>query len=208
MKQSLFRKLAYRSLSTLSLDGKILDIGGGMDASYPALIGGRHSFTTLNISAETKPDILFDVESGLLPVPDRTYDAALLINILEHVYDTKHVLRESNRILREGGTLVIVVPFLLYVHPSPHDFGRYTRQALERMLSDAGFTEVRIKEIGAGAWSAAYNLLHRFFPWPFTALFEALAVLLDRMTTAIAALLKKGYIPEYYPLGYVIVAKK
>lgn len=48
--------------------------------------------------------------TDLRPVPDSTYDYVLASHVLEHIANPIHALVEWRRVLRPGGTLVVVVP--------------------------------------------------------------------------------------------------
>ncbi len=45
-----------------------------------------------------------------LPLADQSFDGVLLLDVLEHVSDQQAVLREIQRVLKPGGTLVLSVP--------------------------------------------------------------------------------------------------
>ena len=205
---SLFRRLTDAALAELKIDGVILDVGGDVRSGYRRALGGEHRFVTLNFSPQTQPDILFDLASGSWPTPTRTYDAVLLINLLEHLYDYRQALKESGRVLKADGLIVIVVPFLHAVHPSPHDYFRYTAEALERLLTESGFVGVKVTALGRGAWSAAAALPGRLLPSTLARLGEAAAALLDLISRRLAFWLGKKYTGTEYPLGYLVVARK
>tara|TARA_Y100000310_G_scaffold214702_1_gene215624 strand:+ start:14836 stop:15465 length:630 start_codon:yes stop_codon:yes gene_type:complete len=208
MKQSLFRKLTNKKLSTISLSGAVLDIGGSHDASYHKLFQGDYTVTAVNIQKDTDPDVVLDIDTEKLPFNDESYDAVLLINLLEHVYDYKHVLSESYRVLKQEGKLIAVVPFLYYIHPSPNDYFRYSKQALKKILADNNFSSVEVIGIGCGAFSASHNLLHRFFPSFVSVPFEWFARGIDIFLRKSAQLLGKKYDGTEYALGYVVTAQK
>ncbi|HWE51077.1 MAG TPA: class I SAM-dependent methyltransferase, partial [Bryobacteraceae bacterium] len=53
----------------------------------------------------------FDAERDLFPWPDGYFDTVIAGEIIEHMtYDPMHLLLESRRVLREGGTLILTTP--------------------------------------------------------------------------------------------------
>ena len=117
-------------------------------------------------------------------------------------------MEESYRVLKSNGKFIAVVPFLYYIHPSPNDYFRYTKQALKRMLAENNFAEIEVIEIGNGAFSVSHNLIHRFFPSVINILFEKMAVGIDTLFRALAARTGKKYSGSEYPLGYLVKATK
>jgi ArsR family transcriptional regulator len=77
-----------------------------------------------------------------LPVPDRSYDAATLHNVLHFADDPSAALQEAARILRPGGRLIVV------------DFAPHTQEFLRRDHAHRrlGFADTEMKEwfINAG----------------------------------------------------------
>lgn len=209
MSDSLFRKLTYKALKNLSLEGDVLDLGGTRGAYYHELLVKSGNITLVNIDETTKPDIVFDLDTtALLPSNDRQYDGVLLINVLEHIYHYEHLLKESFRVMKPGGTMVIVVPFLHQVHGSPHDYFRYTKEALAMVLYKAGFTGITIREIGPGVCAVRANLLHRFLPGFLSPILEQLALATDLLLIFLARTFGKQYAAKEYPLGYCVEAHK
>ena len=87
-------------------------------------------------------------ELEALPVDDARLDAAMLMLVLHLVVEPENALAEVARVLKSGGRVVIVDML-------PHDRESYRQQMghvrlgfsddyLQRMLTDAGFAEVRI----------------------------------------------------------------
>lgn len=68
-----------------------------------------------------------DVED--IPVNSNSYDAVICLEVLEHVYDVDHVIREIRRVLKSSGWAMLSVPNLAYwryrlqllVGQVPHD---------------------------------------------------------------------------------------
>lgn len=85
----------------------------------------------------TRPDLFGDARR--LPFADRSVDAVILKDVLEHVQGPQAALDECARVLRPGGCLVVWMPFMYPVHDAPHDFQRFTPQGLAAYLAEAGF---------------------------------------------------------------------
>ncbi len=138
------------------IGGKILDIGGGHRPDY---------FSYFEIAEGSSIGVLdgsmtgINFESDRIPHTDESVDTVLLCNVLEHVYNYRHLLSETRRVLNKNGTLVGFVPFLVGYHPDPNDYFRYTKEALMRMGKDAGFSQTDVREVGGGPFMANFNLI-------------------------------------------------
>ena len=205
------RTAEYAVLKQMTLSGNVLDLGGGRDSLYRHLFKGTFSLTMVNKDPEANPDMLHDLEEPL-PFKDETYDGVLLINVLEHIYNFEQLLAESARVLVVGGSIVIAVPFLFPIHPSPKDFWRFTDEALSRMLTEAGFDDINSTVLGSGVFSARALLLQRLLP-PYVRVmynlfFMPLAKLCDAFFVYIARVFHKKYQAGDYALGFLVTAKK
>jgi glycosyltransferase involved in cell wall biosynthesis/SAM-dependent methyltransferase len=114
---------------------------------------------------------LFDAEKDRFPYPDAHFATVLCCELLEHlVEDPMHMLAEVNRVLRDGGHLVLTTPniaslravaavlqgyhpgfFPHYIkpHPSgvvdPRHSREYAPREVRQLLEDAGFEVVRLE---------------------------------------------------------------
>jgi SAM-dependent methyltransferase len=204
------RKEEHNALQNIELQGRVLDLGGDTRSQYQRLFRGTFSIETLNMDSKTRPDVIADLEKPL-PLNDASYNGALLINVLEHVFEYRQLLGECARILKPGGIIVVVVPFIFPYHASPSDFHRYTFETLQRALSFAGFSQVEVHALGSGVCAARWTLLQRLLPGPLqflSLLFGPLAHVFDTMLTALARGTGKKYTPSDYALGYVATARK
>ncbi len=208
---SLLRKLEYEKIAELKIDGKILDLGGDKRSGYYELIKGGHKIDVVNLNPACGADLCFDLEKKF-PLDNNSYDAVLCINVLEHIFDYQNVLSESFRVLKGGGILFGVVPFLFNVHGSPHDYFRYTGAALEKIFSEAGFRNVKIEELGTGVFSVLFQLKYGFYRINFIRnLAMKFHIMLDKiLIQKIFKYLKPdNHLSEkYLPLGYFFAAKK
>ncbi|HWH07273.1 MAG TPA: methyltransferase domain-containing protein [Candidatus Paceibacterota bacterium] len=204
--KSLLRREEYRVLSTLVIDGEILDVGGSTKSGYHELMQGTHTITTANIDAAYGADLIFDAEKAW-PIADESYDAVLFINVLEHLYDHRMALREAYRVLRPGGTLHIAVPFMFNVHGSPNDYFRYTKSALTRLLNDSGFAHAEIRALGTGGFSVMYHTALGLLRWRWLSFpILNLAVALDKAFQRIRP--ENSMDAEHMPLGYYAAARR
>ena len=104
-----------------------------------------------------------DAVAGMPP-----HDAAVLINVLEHIPDDDAVLRELGATLKPGGHLILWVPAYQALY-SDFDrkighYRRYTKNALREQLIRAGYDVPEIRyhnSVGALAWLIAARLMHR-----------------------------------------------
>ncbi len=205
---SLFRRLTHEALQTISFPGDVVDLGGSKTSEYMHIVKKTaKSVTVINLDSRAQPDLFADLEKRL-PCTDQCFDTVLAMNVFEHIYHYQQLLDESSRVLRPHGELVIVVPFLFQIHPSPNDYFRYTRQTWVQLLTEHGFESVVVREIGTGVWAARYQLLHNFLPTVFTIPLQWLAMKMDHLWTALAQKTGKKYTPDLYPLGYLVQARK
>jgi 2-polyprenyl-3-methyl-5-hydroxy-6-metoxy-1,4-benzoquinol methylase len=95
---------------------------------------------------------------------DRSYDLALMLDVLEHIEDDRSALDSARAAIRPGGALVVTVPALPWLW-SRHDeanahFRRYRPRGLREVLTVAGFTVESIRYYFA--WTVAPMLLRRW----------------------------------------------
>ncbi|KND49394.1 MAG: hypothetical protein AB203_04340 [Parcubacteria bacterium C7867-008] len=208
---SLLRLAEHRALRSVSLVGQVLDLGGDANSEYLTFIQGTFSTTRLNLDPKTKPDILHNLEEPL-PIDNATYDGVVLFNVLEHIYAYRDLLKESARVLSPRGKMLVVVPFLFPVHPSPDDFHRFTASTLRRELEGVGISNISIIPLGSGVWSASYVLIDRLLPKPIRFIsfytLRYLVQVLDVLMVHAARLFHKKYDPADYALGYLVTGTK
>jgi SAM-dependent methyltransferase len=91
---------------------------------------------------------LFQAESACLPIADAKFDAALALDVLEHV-DDRVMLAELTRVLRPGASLVLTVPALpslwSYRDEAAGHLRRYTKRHLADLLNEA---QLEIRQVG------------------------------------------------------------
>ncbi|HVW71533.1 MAG TPA: methyltransferase domain-containing protein, partial [Candidatus Paceibacterota bacterium] len=157
-----------------------------------------------------KPDQLADLEQPLA-LPDSSFDSVLLMNLLEHIFEYRALLGECARVVKPGGRIVIVVPYLFPYHASPDDFHRYSASALRRALTAAGYTAVNTVALGTGVFAARWLFIERLLPRPLaflSAIMVPCAHGADWLFSAVARAAGKKYDPADYALGFLVTATK
>ena len=131
--------------------GTVLDLGCG-SRPYENCFNGRvKRWVGADYPASGHPPaarVEVFADAMVLPFSDQSFDTVLCTQVLEHVPEPLDVLRESFRVLRPGGHLVLTAPQYNGLHGEPQDFYRYTKYGLEHLAKKAGFVVRRIEPIG------------------------------------------------------------
>lgn len=145
-----------------SLQGRVLDVGAGQ-APWRELLSkaeyvGVDVDTAGAFGMRRNADISY-YDGKHLPFDDNSFDHVLCTEVLEHVSEPAAFLLEIKRALRQGGTLILTVPWSARLHHLPNDYYRFTPAALEALLESAGFEQTAIIERGNDIAVIANKLL-------------------------------------------------
>ncbi len=99
-----------------------------------------------NCLHDSKADIVADLNKEL-PIENDFADTIVSLNVLEHLYNPQLFLKESFRVLKDDGTIILHIPFQWWVHEAPHDYFRYTPYGLRYLLGEAGFTDIMVQPV-------------------------------------------------------------
>lgn len=200
---------AYARVIADHARGKLLDCGCG-DVPYYGIYQSRVQAVTCidwraSVHGKTHIDQEVDL-NGALPFAAGSFDTVLLADVLEHLAEPTRLLAELARVLAPGGKLLVMVPFLYNIHEQPHDYYRYTRFALERLLSGADLRQVELFAFG-GYPDVLLDLLAKGLS-PNRLLCRAFlfCVLWSMRTSPYQRWRAKTR--ERFPLGYCCVAQK
>lgn len=196
--QSVLRALMNLSLSDETICGKVVDVGGGRHPDYFSFLKKEGGVVIDAVDASINK---IDFEKDVLPYPAASVDTVICCNVLEHIYHYIFLAGEMHRVLKPGGSLVGFVPFLINYHPDPHDYFRYTKESLLRIFTDAGFSKVTVREVGAGPLLLNFNNVVLSLPIFLRPLLLPFYYWADVIVLA----LRPG-LHTRYPMGYIFVA--
>jgi SAM-dependent methyltransferase len=163
------------SLLPVDLDGRILEVGGGIGSMTRRL--ARHGTVTTVEPSQRAFAALCDLAAAdprieavhgtidALP-DDAVFDTAVLVNVLEHVPDDADLLRQVRAHLDPHGRVVCFVPAHTWLHSRFDDrighVRRYRRSGLAEAFGAAGYTVDELRHVnapGALAWFVGARLL-------------------------------------------------
>ncbi|MDR2645918.1 MAG: class I SAM-dependent methyltransferase [Holosporaceae bacterium] len=86
------------------------------------------------------------------PLPDKSYDAVLALNVLEHIKDHSRAVQEIHRILKPGGVFIFEVPYgekLFDTYDAQlHHYRRYSNAQILKLLNESGLERVYFSHLG------------------------------------------------------------
>lgn len=164
---------------------RVLDLGCA-DLHYRRLLPDHVDYRGADLVGNPWADYELSPD-GTVPVPDATFSLVLSTQVLEHVPDPRRYLRECWRLLEPGGTLLLTTHGIMYYHPDPEDYWRWTGEGLAKIIREAGFDIEEIRGL-MGLVAAALQLLQdgslRWVPRPvrrpYIVVMQALMALTDR----------------------------
>ena len=203
--KSMARTLMNHAVAQTIVSGRILDLGSKSDeASYNRFLqrtaGSTMAYSDIQTAGENV--VRIDLEKPFA-ISDASYDTVTCFNTLEHIYHFENVIHEAYRILKPGGTFIGGTPFLVNFHPDPHDYFRYTHEAVEKIFAEAGFTGERMMFLGYGPLTAGTALFLHVLPKFLRPLIVLKVIFFDWIILKF-----KPSQRMRYPLGYAYVFRK
>jgi SAM-dependent methyltransferase len=210
-------KFLNQQIQTLSKDALILDVGAG-HGDFADIFADLNYFA-LDIVPYAEVDLVCDL-GQTVPFRAGTFDAVVLMNVLEHVYESRQLVQNIAGLLKPGGKLILTVPFLLKVHQAPFDFSRYTPYYLANLANGAGLemkslsgyydTLYLLNESLGNLWQ--YSINSNSAVQCFIA--KGLVFIIQRLINWLGRLTEKGVVRSVTeeknpaPVGYLVVLEK
>jgi SAM-dependent methyltransferase len=134
-------------LKDIKSEDNVLDIGKAMRDKHEEI--NCNSLETLDVNDfGNYPDILCDICSDITGLENK-YDKIICIAILEHVYDPFKAVSNLQKMLKSGGMIYGMVPYLYHYHAPKdlkfQDYFRFSKDALAYLFRD--FNDVELYPI-------------------------------------------------------------
>jgi len=141
-------------LLNVQKNDSVLDIGKGMREKFDMI--NCSNLETLDVNEyDDYPDILFDLCGEINEDMKNSYDT-----VLEHVYNPFKAIENITKLLKDGGKVYGMVPYLYHYHAPNNlkfqDYFRFSKDALSYLFKD--FKEVELYPI-RGKISTSLNIL-------------------------------------------------
>lgn len=195
--------------------GHIYDLGCGEMPYKDWLLTHADQYTGVDWGGtlhQLKADIVADLNEPL-PIESEVADTVVSFSVMEHLREPQVFLNEAYRILKQGGYMVLQVPFMWWVHEAPHDYYRYTQYGLSYMFEKAGFSDINVyAQTGFWAmWTLKLNYQTTRLirgPWLVRKTIAFLLRALWASDQRVALLLDRYWKSEGETAGYFVVAHK
>jgi SAM-dependent methyltransferase len=164
-----FRSRALFAALREHCTGRVLDVGGGQFFTTAREQGARFErWVTLEVAARDLPAHELPTQHGVvgdgckLPFVSASFDTALSVQVLEHVFEPIRMVAEIGRVLKPGGKAIFLIPQTSTTHLAPHYHGNFSRYWITTALERAGLDVVLHRPLG-GVWSSMASHLVYFF---------------------------------------------
>jgi SAM-dependent methyltransferase len=118
----------------------------------------REDVVNLDLFGFPNVDVMSDIQET--PLAEATIDYVVLDTVLEHVPNPQRVVGEIHRILKPGGRLLCITPFIFNYHGYPNHYCNFSKDGLEEIFRN--FSDCTVA-MNIGPSSALTNLFSEYF---------------------------------------------
>lgn len=212
--------------------GNLIDIGCGnmpyrslIEPKVKKYIGLDHPSISKLYKPKNRPEIYADITKKL-PIKNNSFDIALMLQVMEYLQNPEKAIINIKNILKPGGFLIISSPFLYPLHDIPFDRTRLTETYLKNMIEESGLKIIKIEAQGnfIAFWlqSLEVFLFKRIFnifkqkknlvsiiQLILLAIVSPIIIIFGNLVYLVSINCeRKQKYPNYFPLNYLVVAKK
>ena len=200
----------------------VLDAGAG-DKTYKPLFAHATYESADFEQVDRHGATTYVCDLAHIPTEDGRFDYIIFNQVLEYIAEPQSVLDELCRVLKTDGTILCTAPFFYEEDDErPYDFGRYTKFALMKMFTAAGFEIVAIDRLEGYLTTLSYQLEGAFRHLPiapgkigssYAYLLSPLFAVVKIIASLLAAILYRvdrldGLHGFGYSKNYVVLARK
>lgn len=198
-------ELLYRERHMVT--GVVLELGVGSSPYAEAW----DASITLDIDTSLRPTVAADAH--FCPFRDGAFDTIVASQVFEHLSRPWLAAGEVARVLRPGGTLLVAVPFLYWLHQHPADYYRYTEWGLRSIFNE--WFEISSIQAYGGRFAVVLDMLFSMTRssrrWR-RGLYQLRDQLHERPGRGRRRRLTGSFLlrvaPGEHPLGYVLIARR
>lgn len=169
-----------KAIKDLPLGSVILNLGSGVTSV-------REDIVNIDFYPFENVNVIADIAN--LPFADNSVDGIICESVFEHIPDPEAVTSEIYRVLKPGGIVYVVVPFVFSFHSSPNDYYRWSKMGLREQFKN-------FEEVSSGMRSGPGAAMD----W---ILAEYVAILLSFSSRKIHQILFMFFLVLFAPLCYL-----
>lgn len=137
------------------MNGRVLDVGS-KNRRYDKIIKAKE-IVAVDLEENKTANVAYgDIEKGL-NYPEGYFNSILCLEVVEYLNDFNKAAREMQRLLKQGGTAIVSIPFFTNEHD---DNLRPTKKFAEKIFQEAGFAEVETETFG-NSYTAIWDMAKR-----------------------------------------------
>ena len=137
-------------IASIPADAHVVELGSG---------NRRLTSNIINIDLFQFPNVDIIADIARTPLKSASIDYLVLDAVLEHVPEPHKVVDEIFRIMRPGGRIYCLTPFVYPYHGYPYNYFNFSKDALEFLFRNFASCSV---EIARGPTSAITHLLSEY----------------------------------------------